>query len=242
MAMSKPAILFIHGFPFDHAMWRHQVVALSRWRCLAPDVRTGQRDSVASYARDLIALLDESGVDAVVVCGLSMGGYISFELLRQVPARVRAVILCNTKAAPDTPEGKRWRDVLAEKARALGAGAVAEELIPKVLARVTREQRTDVVREVREMIERQAVAGIVGTLHALRDRPDSTELLGGIRVPVLVIAGDDDQITPALGMQEMARAIPGARFELIPNAGHLTPLEQPALVNSRLNEFLEMLG
>jgi pimeloyl-ACP methyl ester carboxylesterase len=119
---------------------------------------------------------------------------------------------------------------------------VAEELIPKVLGRETRERQPHVVRDVTWMMERQPVAGIVGALHALRERPDSTSLLGAIRVPVMVIAGDDDQITPATAMQEMARAIPDARFVLVPGAGHLTPLEQPATVSSALADFLTELG
>jgi len=116
--------------------------------------------------------------------------------------------------------------------------AVATELVNRVLAHLTLEQRPDVVREVTEMILRQPVPGIVGALRALRERPDSTPLLATIRVPVLVIAGDDDQIAPAAGMEEMARSIPGAQFVLIRNAGHLAPLEQPRAFNDALNEFL----
>jgi len=231
-------VLFIHGFPFDHLMWRHQLAALSRWRCIAPDLR----GAVASYATDLIRVLDGHRVDQFVVCGLSLGGYIAFELLREHPKRVRAAILCNTKAAADTPEAKRGRDAMIAKAQREGASAIAGELVPKLLARATPERQPEVVREVTEMIGRQPVSGIVGALRALRERPDSTPLLGRIRIPVLVVAGEDDQITPAEGMQEMARAIPGARFALIPDAGHLTPLEQPVTVSSAFADFLSKLG
>lgn len=249
--MTKSAVLFIHGFPFDHSMWRHQIAALSRWECVAPDLGgAGVSDapadpdeySMAAYARDLTTLLDTQGIESVVLCGLSMGGYITFELLRQIPARVRAAILCNTKSAADTPEAKRGRGLLAETARSLGPRAVAEELIPKVLGRETRERQPHVVREVRQMMERQPVAGIVGALRAMRERPDSTALLGRIQVPVLVIAGDDDQIIPAVGMQEMAGAIPNAEFVVIPDAGHLTPLEQPRAFNTAITEFLAKVG
>jgi len=250
MAMSKPPILFIHGFPFDHAMWRNQVAALSEWECLVPDLQgagfapappSPDAYSMAVYARDLIELLDERRVESTVVCGLSMGGYVAFELLRQIPQRVRAMVLCNTKSAADAPEGKRGRDALAEKARSAGAGAVADELVPKALSPRTLAQDQNVVRDVRAMIERQQVAGIVGALHVLRERPDSTPLLAGIRVPVLVVAGSDDQITPAAGMREMAHAISGAQFTLIQDAGHLSPLEQPAAVNAALRGFLKKL-
>ena len=112
-------VLFVHGFPFDHLMWRHQVAALTRWHCLAPDLRGAGAAvtslavadySMAAYADDLIALLDRSQVRQAVVCGLSMGGYIAFELLRRFSERVLAAILCNTKAEADTADGKRGRD------------------------------------------------------------------------------------------------------------------------------------
>ena len=241
------AVLLIHGFPFDHSMWRHQLAALSRWECMAPDLRgfgaaevpaAPDEYSMAAYAADLVRLLDERRVDSVVACGLSMGGYIVFELLRQVPKRLRGAILCNTKAPADTPEARRGRDALAVKAGREGASGVGAELLPKLLARVTRERRPDVVREVTAMIARQPVPGIVGALRALRDRPDSTELLGRIDVPVLVVAGEDDQITPAAEMQQMASAIPGAEFVRIRDAGHLTPLEQPEACSSVINNFI----
>jgi len=244
------AVLFIHGFPFDHLLWRHQLAALSRWRCIAPDLPgagtspgfdSPDEYSMSSYATFLVGILDQLKVRQAVICGLSMGGYIAFELLRRFPERVRAAILCNTKAAADSPEAKRGRDALAAKAQDEGARAVAAELVPKVIARATRERQPDVVKEVTEMIARQPVPGIVGALRALRERPDSTPLLAAIRVPVLVVAGDDDQIAPAAGMQELARTIPGARFALVPDAGHVAPLEQPITVSSALSDFLAKL-
>jgi 3-oxoadipate enol-lactonase len=190
---------------------------------------------MAAYATDLVRVLDDSRIDQAVVCGLSMGGYIAFELLRRVPKRVRAAILCHTKAPADTLEAKRGRDAMAERARKEGSRGVAAELVPRLLARPT---PPEVAREVTEMIERQPVGGIVGALRALRERPDSTPLLAEIRVPVLVVAGDDDQIAPAAGMEEMADAIPGAQFVLIAQSGHLSPLEQPRAFTAALNAFL----
>lgn len=249
--MAHVPVLLIHGFPFDHLLWRYQVGALTRWRCIAPDLRGAGASSGAlaiddfsmgAYADDVIALLDRSRVGQVVVCGLSMGGYVTFELLRRFPGRVRAAILCNTKAAADTPEAKLGRDALAARAQQGGARAVADALLPKLLARVTHEAQPAVVREVREMILRQPVWGIVGALRALRDRPDSTPLLGRIRVPVLIVAGDDDQIVPAAEMEAMAHAIPGAQFTLVADAGHVTPLEQPPALAEVLSGFLGALG
>ncbi|HJS42902.1 MAG TPA: alpha/beta fold hydrolase [Gemmatimonadales bacterium] len=250
MAMT---VLFIHGFPFDHTMWRHQLAALSGWSCVAPDLRGfgespgGEADDPAQYtmsmyADDLIAQLDHMGIRETVVCGLSMGGYIAFELLRSHPARVKAAILCNTKASADTPEGKADRDAMAALARHQGATAIAEKLLPKLLSPVTVKSHPQVVEEVRAMITRTSVNGIVGALHALRERPDSTPSLKRIGVPVLVVAGEDDQITPAPLMREMASAIPGAKFAKIAEAGHVTPLEQPRNVSAGIAAFLRTLG
>ena len=244
-------ILFVHGFPFDHRMWRHQLSGLARWQCIAPNLRGARGGEVPSattaytmstYADDLVTLLDRAQIRQAVVCGLSLGGYIIFELLRRHPNRVRAAILCNTKAAADSPEAKRGRDALAARAQREGTPAVAGELVPKLLARETQQERLDVVREVTEMIERQRVSGIIGALHALRERPDSTPQLPRIQIPVLVVAGDDDQIAPAEGMKQMAEAIPGAEFTLISAAGHLAPLEQPRDVNGAVAAFLEKLN
>ncbi|OLC10261.1 MAG: hypothetical protein AUH41_03220 [Gemmatimonadetes bacterium 13_1_40CM_66_11] len=243
-------VLFIHGFPFDSSMWRHQIAALSNWERVVPDLwgaglanipASAGPYLIADQATSLVRTLDDLHVDEVVVCGQSMGGYVAFELLRAFPTRVRAAILCSTKATADTPEAKRGRDTMAAKAEREGPGAIAAELVPKLLARVTLERQPAVVREVTTMIERQPVYGMVVTLRALRDRPDSTALLGQIRIPVLVVAGDDDQIAPAAGMEEMARAIRGAQFRVIPGSGHLSPLEQPQAVNAALNSFLAQL-
>ena len=246
-----PAILFVHGFPFDHALWRHQLAAFPAWRRIAPDLRGAGASSVpdaldsysiARYADDLVHLLDALGIPQAVVCGLSLGGYIVFELLRHHAQRLRAAILCNTKAAADSAEAKRDRDAMIMLARKEGADAIADKLVPKLLAGATLDQRSQVVNEVKRMIACQPVAGIVGALRALRDRPDATALLAAIRVPVLVVGGDEDQITPPSGMQEMARAISGARFALIQGAGHVTPLEQPLAVNAAMEDFLSGLA
>lgn len=242
------SIVLIHGFPLDHLMWAFQTPAL-KWRTFAHDLPGAgphedphQREySMSMYASSVVGLLDVLRMEQAVFCGLSMGGYIVFEILRRFPGRVRAAILFHTKASADSPEAKNGRNTLAARARKEGMGVVADELVNRLLARTTREQQPEIVELVTKIILRQNLPGVVGALQAMRDRPDSTPLLSQIRVPVLVIGGDDDQITPAAGMEEMARAIPGAQFMMIQNAGHLSPLEQPAAVISTLNGFLERL-
>src|ERR1051325_4555076 len=175
-------VLFVHGFPFDRTVWRHQLAMLSRVKRIAPDLRgVGASGAPASdgytlvrYADDLVAVLDALGIRAAVLCGLSMGGYVVFELLRRHAERVRAIILADTKAEPDSAEGKRGRDELAALAERQGQDAVIDRLLPRLLAPATLGTQPEVVAQVREMARRWTVPGLVGALRTLRDRPDST--------------------------------------------------------------------
>jgi pimeloyl-ACP methyl ester carboxylesterase len=199
--------------------------------------------SINIYAADLAALLDTLGLDQVVLCGLSMGGYIAFEFLREWRSRVRGLVLMDTRAEADDPEARRARDAAAALARESGAAAIAEAMLPKLLAPTTLAERFDVVQRVREMITKTPVAGIAGALAAMRDRPGSEPLLPSLAgLPVLVLTGDADSLTPPDQARAMAQAIPGARFALIPGAGHLTPVERPELVLTELREFLQSIG
>jgi len=239
-------IVFIHGFPFDRTMWRHQLAGLSRWKRIALDLRGAGASSapadgysVARYADDVVQVLDTLGIDRAIVCGLSLGGYVLFDLLRRHAGRIRAAVFCNTKATADSPEAKRGRDEMATLAEREGIGAVAERLLPQLLARATVAAQPDVVAHVKDMIGRTPVPGLVGALRALRDRPDSTPMLGSIGVPVLAVAGEEDKIAPAEVMRAMAAAIPGAQFAAIPAAGHLAPLEQPLATSRVVADFLD---
>jgi pimeloyl-ACP methyl ester carboxylesterase len=241
--------LFVHGFPFDRTMWRHQLAGLSRWKRIAPDLRGAGESSpgtveysMGRYADDLVAVLDAVGVSQAVVCGLSLGGYILFELLRRFPERVRGVVLCDTRPQADSAEGRRSRDELAALAVANGPGAVAERMLPGLLGPATLADQPEVMTQCREMARRCSVPGIVGALRAMRERPDSTPLLGTIRVPTLVVVGAEDRTTPPAVAEAMAQAIPGARYAVIPGAGHIAPLEQPLATSRVIGEFLEAVG
>lgn len=193
---------------------------------------------MARYADDLVTVLDAVGAERAVCCGHSMGGYVLFELLRRHPERVRALVLCDTKAEADTPQGRQGRDELAELAEREGMVPVAERLLPKLLGRTTRSRHLELVETVRAMVLRSPVKGVAGALRAMRDRPDSTPYLDEIRVPTLVVGGAEDELTPPDVMQPMARRIRGARYVEVPNAGHVCPLERPDAVNEVLRDFL----
>ena len=242
-------VLLVHGFPFDRTVWRHQMAALSRWRRIALDLR-GAGDSTAPadgysmerYADDLVAVLDALGVRQAVVCGLSMGGYILFDLLRRHASRVRAAVLCGTRPQPDSKETRASRDELAALAMERGTAAVGERLLPRLVAAATPEEQPEVVKQYREMVRRMPAAGMAGALRAMRDRPDSTPLLAAIRVPTLVVVGGEDRVSPPDVAEAMAASIPGARLAVIPAAGHLAPLEQPLATSRAFADFLETLS
>ena len=244
-----PAILFIHGYPLNRTMWHDQVSALEGFCRIVPDLRgMGQSDApdlgygMGIYAADLAALLDALGVDQVILCAHSMGGYIAFEFLRNWRTRVRGLVLVDTRAEPDSPEEKRARDSAAALARDGGAAAVAEAMLPKMLAPGTLAQQPDVVERVRRLMAATPVPGIVGALAAMRDRVDSESLLPTLSgIPTLVIVGEADSLTPPDPARAMAQAIPGARLATIPGAGHLPPVEQPSATTRILREFLGSL-
>jgi 3-oxoadipate enol-lactonase len=245
-----PAVLFVHGYPLDRTIWRDQIDGLEGYRRIAPDLRgMGQSDApdlgygMGTYADDLAALLDTLGVDDVVLCGLSMGGYVSFEFLRRWRHRVRALILVDTRAEADGMEARRARDAAASSARESGAGAIADAMLPKLLAPATAERAPEIVERIRRMITATPVAGIVGALAAMRDRHDSTGLLPTLAgLPTLVIVGEEDALTPPDAARRMAAAIPGARLAVVSGAGHLAPVERPSETTAAILDFLRVVG
>jgi YbgC/YbaW family acyl-CoA thioester hydrolase len=245
-----PAVLFVHGYPFDRTIWRDQIDGLSGYRRIAPDLRgMGESDApdlgygMSIYADDLAALLDTLGADDVVLCGLSMGGYIIFEFLRRWRHRVRGLILIDTRAEADGNEARRARDAAAATAREGGAAAIADQMLPKVLAEGTRRHAPDVADRLHRIMAGTPVAGIVGALAAMRDRPDSVPLLPTLAgVPTLVMVGAEDTLTPPETARRMAGAIPGARLVVVPGAGHVTPFERPSETTAAILEFLRVVG
>jgi len=243
-----PALLFIHGFPLDRTIWKHQVSTLSGWRRIAPDLRgLGTSDvaknySMAAYADDMVRLLDRLRVQKAVVAGLSMGGYIAFEMVRRYKDRISGLILCDTKAEADSPEGKRGREEMIKLVESKGTAAIADQMISKVLGKTTLQINAPLVQQVREMMTKASPEGIAGALRAMRDREDSTPLLKTIDVPTLVVVGSEDELTPPPVAKAMASAIPGASMTTIPTAGHISPLESSTAVSRVFSEFLESLG
>ncbi len=245
-----PAVLFIHGYPLDRTIWREQIEALDGFRRIAPDLRgMGQSDapdlgySMAVYAADLAALLDVMGVDEVVLCGLSMGGYVALEFLRQQRSRVRGLVLMDTRADADTPEIRRARDSAAATAKDRGAAAIADAMLPKLFAPGTLDRRPDLGERLRALMAGTPVAGIAGALAAMRDREGSETLLMTLTdLPTLVMVGEADSLTPPALARAMADSIHGAQLVIIPGAAHLPPVEQAEATTAGLRNFLGSLS
>lgn len=242
-------VVLLHAFPLDRRMWDPQRAALARgYRVITPDFRghgesaVPEEDSTMErLAEDLRGLLEALRLEPVVLGGLSMGGYAAFAFLRRYPARVRALILADTRAGADTEEGRQARLENAALAERAGSAAIAERLLPKLLGASTHASNPQLVAAVREMILSTSPAGIARALRGMAARPDSTPLLAAIQVPTLVLVGEEDVLTPPAEAQAMAGAIPGAKLERIPAAGHLSNLEQPARFTPALEEFLASL-
>lgn len=241
-----PPVLLLHAFPLGLAMWDAQVAALrGQHQVIRFDDRgfgaSPPGDGLLSMERiadDAAAVLDHLGVARAVVCGVSMGGYAAFAMVRRHADRLRGLVLADTRAAADTPEGRESRATLAQKVLREGAGAAADAFVPKLLGETTRRERPQVVARVREVVLGNPPRGIADALAGLAARADSTPTLREIRVPTLIVCGEEDVLTPPADAEALQRGIAGSRLVLIPRAGHLSNLEDPDAFNRALLGFL----
>jgi pimeloyl-ACP methyl ester carboxylesterase len=249
-----PVMLFIHGFPLTGAMWQPAVEHLATVvRCIVPDLRGfGQSDlappqaraapglGMADYADDLSMLLEALAVSGpVVVLGLSMGGYIAFELWRRARHRVRALVLADTRAEADPPARKVDRAAQAQRVLREGCATIADQMLPNLFAPGAPEPLKARWRGVMAAARPEAVAAAIG---AMAGRPDSTPTLRTILAPTLIAVGEHDLITPPDLARVMHRAIITSRFAIIPDAGHMAPLEQPEAFAGLVREWLGEIG
>ncbi|OUN01157.1 MAG: hypothetical protein BAA04_13200 [Firmicutes bacterium ZCTH02-B6] len=244
-----PPIVFLHAFPLNKAMWRRQLeaAAAAGWRALAVDLRGFGGSEAGSEpftmdvcADDVAALLDRLDIqEPVVLAGLSMGGYVAFAFARRYPQRLRALVLADTRAEPDTQEGRTGRYEQAQRVEQDGVDVVVEAVLPRLVGETTRVRRPEVVAEVREMMAAARPAGVAAALRGLAERPDSRPTLADIEVPTLIIVGEEDVITPPALAEAMHAGIKDSRLAVIPGAGHLPNMETPEAFNDALLGFLE---
>jgi len=249
-AAVRPTVLLVHGHPFDRSMWGPQVTALGAagYRVITPDLRGYGQSSVVpgvttldAFARDLAGLLDDLGVRQVVVGGLSMGGQIVMEFCRLFPERVSGVILADTFPRAETPEGKVFRNDVADRLLAEGMGRYADEVIDKMIAPATIAARPEVAAHVLRMMRSTSPEGAAAALRGRAERPDYCELLTGVAVPAWVVVGEDDVYTPVSDAEFMHKQLPDSTLTVVTGAGHMPNLEYPDVFNAALLTFLQAL-
>jgi pimeloyl-ACP methyl ester carboxylesterase len=242
--LGHPLVL-LHAFPLDRAMWEPQLSALSgKLRVIAPDLpgfggSAAEAWSVDSAADQVAALLDQLKLPKVALGGLSMGGYVALAFARRHASRLSHLILADTRSEPDDSAGKDNRNRLIKLTEEFGPSKVYEVMLPKVLSEGTHQSKPKVVEFVRAIAAKQSGPGVIGGLVALRDRPDATADLEKIAVPTAILVGESDAVTPPRMAEAMAERIPGNKLIRIPDAGHLSNVENPAAFNAAL---LELLG
>lgn len=241
------ALVFLHAFPLSSAMWEPQIQEFSKsHRVIALDLR-GHGDSDAplwhftldDFAEDIRELLRHLGISDATFIGLSMGGYILLALIRKYPELVRKMVLADTRAQADNEEAKAGRFVMAQVAYQKGSQAIADMMMPKLLGSTSLEKRQNIVNSIRSIINKNQSSGIVVDLMAMAQRSDSTSLLSNISCPTLVIVGEEDVATPPPEAHYIKDRIPGAELAVLPEAGHLSNLEQPQGFNQALHSFFK---
>jgi len=245
----KLPIIFVHGFPFDKSSWQPQLELLSKQhRTIAYDIRGfgksgdgAETPSIFLYARDLIAFMDVLEIDKAVVCGLSMGGYILLNAVALFPDRFAAVILCDTQCISDTPEVKAGRSKTIDLIKSGGKKEFADGFIKKLFSATTFETKPEVVSAINQTILGTDDATIMGTLSALAERDEMCGTLSKITVPVLILCGESDVITPLDQSKLMKSKIPNATLHSIGEAGHLSNLEQPDIFSEHISQFLSKM-
>jgi 3-oxoadipate enol-lactonase len=243
---SGAVALFVHGFPLDGTMWTEQVDRLAgeRRRCIVPDlagfgrsapVITGSLD-MERHADDLAGLLDTLGVARVDLVTLSMGGYVALAFAERYPGMLTTMALVDTKATADTPEARAGRDAAVVKLLDGGRQAFAAEMAGALLGP---DAGPLLHARVRQMIESTRYETIIAALVGLRDRPDRTAVLANTTLPVSVVVGEHDTITPPAAAEAMAGLRPDITLDVIPGAGHLAPIEAPDEVAASLRRLFD---
>ena len=243
---SARPVIFVHGFPFSHAMWHHQLPLVAKeFRCIAYDVRgLGESSAgdglitVERHVDDLISLMDNLHIAQAAIVGLSMGGYIVLRALERDPGRFVAAVLWDTRSEADTNEGRLGRAKAMADVTLRGAAAFAADFEKKIFAPESFRRIPADVAMIRDIMARTSPRAIAATLLALAARTDTTASLGSITIPTLIMVGMQDLITPPEASRAMHERIPGSVLHIIPDAAHMSPLENPDEANTHLLQFL----
>ena len=247
-----PVVVFLHGFPLDLTMWDAQRETIgSMYRVIAPDLRGHGRSAapdgiypIDDMADDVVEMLDALKIaEPVVLGGLSMGGYVALSIAARYPKRLRGLMLMNTKATADPPETARVREELAREVEETGSvRSVVAAMLPRLFGPFAQANRPELIARIREVMERTSPRGVAGTLRGLAARADRTPDLARMSLPTLILAGSDDALIPLEESRAMASAMPNTEVVIVPETGHLAPLENPAAANAAILRFLGTLA
>ena len=243
-------VIFIHGFPFNKVMWEDQIELLKdNFRVLAYDVRGHgdsnpgvQQFSIVQFVSDLFLFMDALYIKKAYICGLSMGGYIALKAIQDDPERIAGLILCDTQCTADTEEGKKKRSEAIHAVQENGLKQYAEDSVEKLFSKSSKANKKQVVAGIEGTILHTPVETIVNTLMALAGRAETCSSLHLIKVPVLIMVGAEDQITPPEGARTMHQLIANSELQLLEKAGHVSNLEAPEIFNSHLHAFLKQVN
>ena len=245
---NKP-IVFIHGFPYDHTMWKAQIEKLSeKYFCVSYDIRGLGESPVGdgqftmeSFVDDLEAIIDQQKLDKPILCGLSMGGYIGLRALERFEEKFSAVVLCDTRADADGNEGKSKRAAAIKRINTEGLAPFVKDFITNCFGDGYKQTNPEELEKIIAKSSSFNLVGVKGCLLAMLGRNDTTEFLNKIKIPALVICGEFDALTPPAVMKPLAEKINGAGFVVIKNSGHMSPIENPKEVNEAITKFLARL-
>jgi pimeloyl-ACP methyl ester carboxylesterase len=250
VAGTGPPVILLHPFPVNHEFWLPVTKHLaSRYRLIMPDLR-GHGESglgngpatMQKHALDVAGVMTDAGVDRAPIIGVSIGGYTIFEFWRRFRDRVSGLLLCNTKAPADTAEARASRLKTADDVLQQSTEPFFEGMLQKVLAQNTRDSRPDLVEGALRMMRKMSAENVAGVQRGMAERPDSVSTLKTINAPVLIITGDEDNMTGVPEAELMKQNIAGSQLKVIAKAGHYSPWEQPEEVGKLLRQFLDSIA
>jgi 3-oxoadipate enol-lactonase len=248
MQQGKPSnqtIIFIHGFPYDSLMWKDQIEYLKeKYYCISYDLRGlgkspvgGGQYTMEMFVDDLEQIIFSQELNEPIICGLSMGGYIALRALERMEVKFKGAILCDTKSAADDNAGKLKRADAIKKINEEGGEAFVSGFVRNCFT-----EKFLATEKFEEVLKRSLTAdpvGLKGCILAMAARTDTTDYLKKISIPVLILCGEMDKLTPPDVMKEMHERIKNSEFYTVPDAAHMTPIENPGFVNEKIKTFLE---
>ncbi len=242
-------IIFLHGFPFDKTMWHNQLDSLqSIYRLISIDLRGFGKSTdeetpltIDLFALDLITFMDNLAIDKAVICGLSMGGYIALNAVKNFPERFEALILCDTQCIADTPEVKEKRYTAIDEIQSNGSAGFSEGFVKKVFCKDSLRNKKKLVAQLKTVVLSNTSQIFCQGMTAIAERAETCSDLSNINIPTLIIVGSEDELTPLAQSEYMQEKIKGSQLKIIDHAGHVSNLEQPEKFNKHLADFLRNL-